>query len=529
LPAFSPRRLSLFLALAALAAALLALPSSAAAERFKLRPVSRHHGVVTFKVDRLRGGDVRFARLLAGGRRRRVSPSEIERAADHGLLTVRPPRPRRHGGASGTRLVITVDLPKSENALQGGGGAPAGSGATGGSPSGGGQSSGGGSTGSQTGGGSTGSQTGGGSTGSQAGGGTGNTDSQTGGGTGNTGSGSEPAATDSGTSGLTSGSCVPADGFFHADLWPCGSWRPYSDSSPFNQRIGLDAKLAGRSDAIMRVVNGYGAPGNLLAGVSGTEDDWDHPTYYARPTDPVFKLHCYESDWGRCDIEGMNVNIPDGAKPAAGGDGHMTVVDQASGWEYDLYKVRSKPQGGGTLELRWGGRTRIDGDGLGSDATAARFGNLAGIIRAQELEAGEIRHALFLTLPCGNDNFVYPAKKEGATCGGPDSPPMGTRFQLAMSDSQIAALNVPRWKKTVLTAMAHYGMYFGDTGGDTWTVQLESGATYTSFGRQDEMVKYAKSQGIDSYNGHYSLHLRDGVDYTKYLRVVDPCVAQHSC
>jgi hypothetical protein len=275
-------------------------------------------------------------------------------------------------------------------------------------------------------------------------------------------------------------------------------------------------------------VTGYGEPGNAVAGFAETENDWEHPTYYSQPTDPVFTLHCYE-DWGTCDIEGHKIRIPDAAQPAAGGDGHLTVVDQSSGWEYDLYKVRSKPRGGGTLELRWGGRTRLDGDGLGSDATAARFGNLAGIIRAQEMRAGEINHALFMTLPCGSDGFVYPAKKEGATCGGPESPPMGTRLQLAMSDAQIAALSVPEWKKTILRAMAHYGMYFGDTGGETWTVQIESGATYTSFGREDEMVKFARSAGIPEYKGTYAFKLKGDVDYAKYLRVVDPCVAERTC
>ena len=33
-----------------------------------------------------------------------------------------------------------------------------------------------------------------------------------------------------------------------------------------------------------------------------------------------------------------------------------------------------------------------------------------------------------------------------------------------MSDAQIAALAVPAWKKTILTALAHYGGYVGDTG-----------------------------------------------------------------
>jgi hypothetical protein len=32
---------------------------------------------------------------------------------------------------------------------------------------------------------------------------------------------------------------------------------------------------------------------------------------------------------------------------AAGGDAHLTVADQASGWEYDFYDVTSKPPAAG--------------------------------------------------------------------------------------------------------------------------------------------------------------------------------------
>ena len=37
---------------------------------------------------------------------------------------------------------------------------------------------------------------------------------------------------------------------------------------------------------------------------------------YSEPTDPLFELHCYESSWGRCPIEGMQIRVPDPARPA---------------------------------------------------------------------------------------------------------------------------------------------------------------------------------------------------------------------
>jgi hypothetical protein len=322
---------------------------------------------------------------------------------------------------------------------------------------------------------------------------------------------------------------APCAGPFTVGAWPGGCWHPYAATSPFNRAISATPLVRADSAAIVARVLGFGAATNLVAGTAGTTSDWQHPTYYPQAADPLFTLHCTET-WGTCAIEGMTVRVPDAARPAAGSDHHMTIVDQATGWEYDLWNVTSKPAGGGTLSFGWGGRTRIDGDGLGSDATAARFGNLAGIIRAQEMQAGRIDHALFMVINCDAGAYVYPALKAGRACADRTSAaPMGSRFQLNMSSAEIEALAVPAWKKTILHAMAEYGMYFGDTGGGGFGLQFESGSTYTSFGYQDAMVTFAAQNGVPLYQGKYIFDLKTGVDYANRLRVLDPCSAQGTC
>ena len=326
-------------------------------------------------------------------------------------------------------------------------------------------------------------------------------------------------------------SCGPTSlGSFGVDAWPSGCWRPYGDASPFNRPLGEGPRVHPSSAAIVQnVLAGSGGPADLVAGDAGTKWDYSHPVYWAQPSDPVFTVDCVES-WGTCEVEGMQVRIPDAARAASGSDGHLTVVDQASGWEYDFWQVRDKPAGGGRLTVSWGGRTRIDDDGLESNATAAAYGGLAGIIRAQEMEAGEIRHALFLVIKCGSGEKVYPAAGTGAKCSDTtNAPPMGTRFQLAMSDAEIDALAVPAWKRTILRAMARYGMYFGDTGGSGMNLQFESGATYASFGREDAMVSFARKAGMRVSDGKAVFDIRDGVDWAQRLRVIDPCEAQGSC
>ena len=285
---------------------------------------------------------------------------------------------------------------------------------------------------------------------------------------------------------------------------------------------------------------GRGPPGNLVAGLDGTSEDFGHPTYYSKPADPLFTLHCTQREWGRCDLEDRRIRIPDAARPAAGADGHMTVVDGGTGFEYDFWRVSSKPAGGGRLEMAWGGRTRIDGDGLASDATAARFGNLAGIIRAQELQAGRIEHALFMTINCDNGGYVYPALKSSRPCSSVGSTvvnaaPLGARFRLDMSRREIDVMGLPRWKKAIFLAMARYGMFFGDSGGPAWGIQVESDATYTSFGRPGRFLEFARRNGFTPFEDPnlggrtvYVGSFRHDVDWGRRLQLIHPCVSEGS-
>jgi len=331
---------------------------------------------------------------------------------------------------------------------------------------------------------------------------------------------------------VTSGSC--ARGTFSATNQPAACWRPYSAASPFNSPLGASPKLASNSDQVVQswlstwsASNRSSAP-RFVAGFAGTGEDYEHPLYYARAGDPTYTVHCVES-WGRCAVEGLQVQVPAAASPAGGSDGHMAVIDQASGWEYDFWQVRQKPAGGGTLTVSWGGRTKIDGDGLGADATAASFGLAAGVIRPAELAAGEIDHALFMIVKCTNGTSMGPAGSgSGRSCssiGLPDAgaPAMGQHFFLDMSDAQIDALAKPDWQKAILRAMARYGLYVGDTGGGF--IKIESGASQTSFGQADPWVQIAQGAAISPWydasigKNTYTFNFWDAVDWSRYLKV----------
>jgi hypothetical protein len=313
---------------------------------------------------------------------------------------------------------------------------------------------------------------------------------------------------------------------------PGPRWRPYGRNSPFNQPTAGDP-VSPDSAAIVEKVLSWGLPANLTAGEPPSEE-WSHPAFFAEPGDPLYAIHLTKP-WGANQIQGLRIPIPPDARPAGGSDAQMTVVTP-SGWEYDFWQARAPGAHGGSLTASWGGRTRIDGRGLRSGGTASGFGNLAGMIREPELAAGHINHALFITLRCAArrtdarfagawvSRHVYPAAAGGAACppGESDAPALGTRFVLAMSAAQIDALPVPGWKKTILTALAQYGGYFGDTGGPGFGFMFESSVTYTALGLPNPFVEFAKANGVPASAGRYVFDLADGVEWARYLKVLAP-------
>jgi hypothetical protein len=334
-------------------------------------------------------------------------------------------------------------------------------------------------------------------------------------------------------------------GPFGPDRWPPACWRPYADNSPFNTPVPAGAAVRGDSRAIVdRIVGDIATVpyvNNLVVHDDGTSGE---PTYYARTTgpdpDPAFTLTCVgdgaEVPAGPC-APGLaspaKVRIPAGAVREDGErdrvcptpatcydtDRHMTVVDQAAGWEYDFWQVRAHPipdpgrGNDGALAIARGGRTRLDGLGHnepGGDATAAHWGNLAGRLRAEEFAAGHIRHALFIVVDCvAEGDGVYPADPAGRArpCTrigkrNENAPPLGAWLHLDMRPMEIVALGLPRWQTTLLRAMAEYGMFIGDTGATgIFQIEHEAGSQYQSVTRvrpaqdADAWLRFARSNG----------------------------------
>lgn len=258
-------------------------------------------------------------------------------------------------------------------------------------------------------------------------------------------------------------------------------------------------------------------PANLVLGAAelAGEHDFGHPIYYARPDDSLVTLEPTE---GGLNLSGLQIRVPSAAKPAKGSDKHMVVV-QPNGLVYSFWKA-SAPAGG-KLAFAIGGVNIIGGSGLDLPigATAANFSGAAGIIRAAELMADNIPHALSMTVghctnqlgfgfgvekAATNSAYVYPATHGGSGENDPNLPPLGAKIRLKMSEAEIAALACKWYEKTILRALATYGGYIGDTSGGTFGFMVESGEAYKSFGLTDPLKLWGEAEGLAAGEGEFA-------------------------
>jgi hypothetical protein len=280
------------------------------------------------------------------------------------------------------------------------------------------------------------------------------------------------------------------------------------------------------------------------------ESSWQHAMYFSRTSDPTYTLSCQRSA-RNCDqpnsAVGEQVHIPCGATVPNGTDMQLFIIDQSSGYEYDLVGLTPGQVlcGGGVFDVSLATRIPLTGDGRGSCAAdAACVGMSAGQVRVQELQAGSINHAIFIVDGvCDNSGTpasLYPADPTNSCSGSnPGAPKVGQWYYLALTDAQISATGFPTWQQTILRALARYGMFVGDQGSTgAFDIFTEDQRTWSSFNRPNPWLAYAQQLARDPANNIRSASgtsVDFGMDniprsfWSENLRAVDACVIQRSC
>jgi hypothetical protein len=155
-------------------------------------------------------------------------------------------------------------------------------------------------------------------------------------------------------------------------------------------------------------------------------------------------------------------------------DRHALVVDLGNCRLYELYELRALeadlaadallPPGplwaagsGATWDLR---STKLRPNGWTS-ADAAGLPIFPGLVRYDEVKAGEIRHALRVAVPKIRNKWVYPARHAAGDSTNPSYPAFGQRLRLKRS---VDVDRFPRQTRPIVRALKRYGMLVADHG-----------------------------------------------------------------
>ena len=181
---------------------------------------------------------------------------------------------------------------------------------------------------------------------------------------------------------------------------------------------------------------------------------------------PVRFEYAGESDPGPYPIP---PDAPIEGGPSSEGDRHVLVLDRTSCRLWELFAAY--PQDGGRSWQAGSGATwDLRSNGLRPDgwtsADAAGLPILPGLVRRDEVAAGEIRHALRFTARRTQRGYIHPATHFASSITDPNVPPMGARFRLKAS---FDCRPFTREIQVVCTALKRYGMLLADNGAD-WYV-----------------------------------------------------------
>lgn len=183
-----------------------------------------------------------------------------------------------------------------------------------------------------------------------------------------------------------------------------------------------------------------------------------------------------------------SVPIPTYAVPAAGTDGEMSIYDPSSNTLWEMWKARKDSSGNWTA--CWGGKldNASSNPGIfkqyyGTTATGLPF--IGGQITAEELERGEIKHVMGISLvETAHFNIIsWPANRSDGY--NPNNVPNriaeGQRFRL---DPKIDVDKLPISKaaKTIAKAAQIYGFVVWDKAGAV-SLRAQNPLTYTALGK----------------------------------------------
>jgi hypothetical protein len=242
------------------------------------------------------------------------------------------------------------------------------------------------------------------------------------------------------------------------------------------------------------VSDGYGIPYSSGAGAAPQPVTWTE-SWGASESDP---LPCPTGTNKFCYPIPLTAPIEGGPSADADADRHVLYIDTAGAPDnctlYELYNAQNPTGSSGWTAANGAifhvGSNALRTDGLTS-GDAAGLPILPGLVRLDEVLAGQIRHAIRFTVSRSSQGYIHPAT-HAAGNSNTSLPPMGLRLRLKAS-FDTSAFSGPTL--VILTAMKKYGIILADNGSN-WYITGESNEGWAPY-MDDLVANLRKVKGSD--------------------------------
>jgi hypothetical protein len=252
-------------------------------------------------------------------------------------------------------------------------------------------------------------------------------------------------------------------------------FRFFSPTSFWNRPIPARARLDRRSAAIVGAFDegiakeeqANKGPANIVTTA------WSVPIYTVPADQPTVMVTLEDASPSPALQAAWDaVPLPADAQPAAGTDKHLVVWQPSTNRLWEFWRLEQGPTG---WHAAWGGAVQSVSTNPGVygrkawpgaspywGASASSLSIVGGLITLEDLELGQINHALVIGIPDVRAGvYASPAQRTDGTSTNPLSLPEGAHLRLDRN-LDLAALHLPRLTLMIAEAAQRYGIFVRD-------------------------------------------------------------------
>jgi hypothetical protein len=248
-------------------------------------------------------------------------------------------------------------------------------------------------------------------------------------------------------------------------------FRFFSPSSFWNTEVPVSAPVDLDSPAAVGALESEIAEERQGPGINTTE--YSVPIYTVPAGQPIVSVSLIDAAAEpSLQAAWQAVPLPSNAQPAAGTDGHLVVWQPSSNRLWEFLRLARSTAGwhaswGGAIDDVSGapgvyGPESWPGARSGWGASASSLSIAGGLITLEDLERGEINHALAVSLPDVRAGvYAAPARRTDGILASAAALPEGARLRLD-PNIDLASLHLPKLTLMIARAAQRYGIVVRD-------------------------------------------------------------------